>query len=132
MIGPSVPLVVDAGALRRLADRSPRSLILLRTLRERGLWPAQVAAPVLVEALTGDVATDDAVEALLRCCHILDSIAPAVAHRAAWLRTAANRGTATDALIVALAEPGGAVLVAQRPTIEAMALYADGVFVERA
>ena len=54
-----------------------------------------------------------------------------LARRSAWLRTAANRGTVVDAVVVALAEPGGTVLVVNRPTIEAMALFADGVFVER-
>ena len=126
-----IRVVLDVGGLRRLADRSPRSLILLRTLRERGLWPGIVPSAVLAEALTGDAEADRAVEALLRGCEVIEQLDATTARRAAWLRTAANRGTALDAITVALAEPGGAVLVAQRPTIEAMALFADGVFVER-
>ena len=54
-----------------------------------------------------------------------------VARRAAWLRTAAGRGTAADALVVALAEPGGSVLSGGRRDLEALALFADDVFVER-
>jgi len=124
-------LVLDATALRRLADRTPRSLVLLETLRRAQLWPARVPAVVVAEALSGDDETDRAVTELLRCCDVIDRLDERLARRAAWLRTAANRGTVVDALVVALAEPGGAVLVGNRPTIEAMALFADGVFVER-
>jgi hypothetical protein len=124
-------VVLDAGALRTLADGSARSLVLLRTLRERDLWPAAVPSVVATEALTGDAPADRPVEALLRCCDVVERIPLSVARRAAWLRTAANRGTAVDAVTVALAEPGGAVLVRNRPVIEAMALFAEAVFVER-
>ena len=124
-------LVLDAGALRRLADGSPRSAVLLARLRSSGLWPALIPSVVGAEALTGDAASDRPVEALLRCCDVTDHLDEGLARRAAWLRTAANRGTVVDAVVVALAEPGGAVLVVNRPTIEAMALFADGVFVEQ-
>ena len=133
LAGPGGPVgpVLDAGAVRRLADRSARSAALLTALRHRGLWPARVPSVAVAEALTGDVETDRPIEAFLRCCDVIGQIDEQLARRAAWLRTAANRGTITDAVVVALAEPGGAVLVANRPTIEAMALFADGVFVER-
>ncbi len=124
-------VVLDAGGLRRLADRSTRSLAVVRALRERDLWPALVPAPVLVEALTGDRDADRPVEELVACCDVVEQVGGDTARRGAWLRTAANRGTAVDALVVALAEPGGTVLVHHRPTIEALALFANGVFVER-
>lgn len=124
-------VVLDPGGLRRLADRSPRSLVVLRTLRERDLWPAVVPSAAVVEALTGDADADRQLDAFLACCDVIEHLDTATARRAAWLRTAANRGTAVDAIVVALAEPGGSVLVAHRPTVEAMALFADGVFVER-
>jgi len=129
--GAALGPVLDAGAVRRLADRSPRSAVTLAALRDRGLWPARVPSVAVAEALTGDIEADRAVEAFLRCCDVVESIDGALARRAAWLRAAANRGTVADAVIVATAEPGGVVLVANRPTIEAMALFADGVFVER-
>lgn len=124
-------MLLDAAALRRLAERSGAALAQLRALRDAGLWPARVPTFVLADALSGDRDRDVAVEAFLGCCDLIGQIDEATARRAAWLRTAANRGSATDALLVALAEPGGAVLVVNRPTIEAMALFADGVFVER-
>lgn len=128
---PVGPLLLDAAALRRLSERTGAALAVLEELRLAGLWPAKVPTFVLADALTGDVDADRALDSFLCCCDVVDGIAPAVARRAAWLRTAANRGTASDSLLVALAEPGGAVLVVNRPTIEAMALFADGVFVER-
>lgn len=124
-------VVLDPGGLRRLADRSPRSLAVLRTLRERDLWPAVVPSAAVVEALTGDADADRQLDAFLACCDVIEHLDTATARRAVWLRTAANRGTVVDAIVVALAEPGGSVLVAHRPTVEAMALFADGVFVER-
>lgn len=127
----SVRLVLDGSAVRRLADRSARSTTVLRTLRERGLWPAQVPGVVVAEVLTGDADADRPLEAFLACCDVVDTVSAPLARRAAWLRAAANRGSVVDAVVVALAEGGGAVLVAGRPTVEAMALFADGVFVER-
>ena len=127
----SLPLVLDSGALRRLAEPSAGSLVLLRTLRTRGLWPAMVPTVVVAEALTGEAVTDQAVDTFLACCDVRDQVPLALARRAAWLRAAVGRGSTTDALLVAMAEPGGAVLVTNRPTVEAMALFADGVYVER-
>lgn len=128
---PPGALFLDGAALRRLAERSPQALATLEALRAAQLLPVRVPSFVLADALTGDTGQDRLVEAFLPCCEVVDVVPPAVARRAAWLRTAAARGSATDALLVALAEPGGAVLVANRPTVEAMALFADGVFVER-
>ncbi len=126
-----LPLVLDSGALRRLAEPTAASMVLLRTLRNRGLWPALVPTVVVAETLTGDGATDRLVDAFLGCCDVREQVPLALARRAAWLRAAVGRGSSTDALLVAMAEPGGAVLVTNRPTVEAMALFADGVFVER-
>ncbi len=126
-----VRILLDAGAVRRLADGSGRSVALLSTLRQRGLWPAQVPTVVVAEALSGELDADRHVEALLRCCAVVTEIDGSVARRAAWLLAAVNRGSTADALLVALAEPGGAILVANRPSVEAMALFATGVFVER-
>jgi hypothetical protein len=129
---PAPVLVLDAGGLRLLAERSTRALALLRALRERGLWPPRVPAPVLVECLSGDEASDEAMERLLGAVDVVTELPEGLARRAAWLRTAAGRGSSTEALVVALAEPDGAVLTRGNVRIEAMALFADRVFVERA
>jgi hypothetical protein len=42
-------LILDSGGIRALAGQRAR----LVELRRRGLWPPQVPAAVLVEALTG-------------------------------------------------------------------------------
>ena len=125
-------LVVDAGGLRRLAERSRPALALQRALAERQLWPPSVPAVVLPDALSGDAARDAPIDRFLACCDVVEAVPEAVARRAAWLRTAAGRGSAADALVVALAEPGGAVLTGGRRDLEALALFAEGVMVERA
>jgi hypothetical protein len=47
------------------------------------------------------------------------------------LRYAAGRGSAVDAIVVAMAEPGGSVLTGDHGDIAALASHADGVGVER-
>ena len=84
------------------------------------------------DALSGDAARDASIDRFLACCDVVEAVPEAVARRAAWLRTAAGRGSAADALVVALAEPGGAVLTGGRRDLEALALFAEGVMVERA
>lgn len=125
-------LIVDASGLRRLADRSTRALALQRALVARELWPPVVPAVVLADCLSGDAERDAPTDRFLHCCHVVEDVPVTVARRAAWLRTAAGRGSAADALLVALAEPGGAVLTGGRRDIEALALFAEGVMVERA
>ncbi len=126
-------LVLDGLGVRRLADRTPRSLAVLDALLARGMWPAVVPSIVLVDCLSGDRDTDAAIERFLRTCDVRTDVPAAVARRAAWLRTAAGRGSAADAIVVATAEPQGAVLTAgRRVDIEALALFAEQVYVERA
>jgi hypothetical protein len=125
-------LVLDAGGLRRLSERTRAALGLQRALAERKLWPPSVPAVVLPDALSGDEERDSPVDRFLACCDVVEEVREGVARRAAWLRTAAGRGSAADALVVAMAEPGGAVLTGGRRDIEALALFAEGVMVERA
>jgi hypothetical protein len=47
------------------------------------------------------------------------------------LRRLARRGSAVDALVVALAEPGGTVLTSDPGDLDALAQYAHDVIVER-
>ena len=46
-------LVLDSGAVTRLAERSRDALALILALRGEGLWPPMVPAVVLVECLQG-------------------------------------------------------------------------------
>ncbi len=51
------------------------------------------------------------------------------ARRAALLRFRATRGSAVDAVVVALAEHGGSVLTGDPEDLRALAAHADGVTV---
>ncbi|MEY4580767.1 MAG: hypothetical protein RL701_5470 [Pseudomonadota bacterium] len=48
-----------------------------------------------------------------------------------YLRTRARRGSAVDAIVIALAEPGATELTSDREDLEALATHARGVKVER-
>lgn len=94
-------LILDSGGISALAGQRAR----LAELRRRGLWPAQVPAVVLAEALTGDHRRDFHANRLLRACQVRDVTEPQ-AREAARLRTATGRPsaiTATDAIVAAFA-----------------------------
>ena len=95
-------LILDAGGISALVGQRAR----LAELRRRGLWPAQVPAVVLAEALTGDHRRDFHTNRLLRACQIRDVSEP-LARAAAALRTATGRAgtiSATDAIVAAYAD----------------------------
>ena len=95
-------LILDAGGISALVGQRAR----LAELRRRGLWPAQVPAVVLAEALTGDHRRDFHTNRLLRACQIRDVSEP-LARVAAALRTATGRAgtiSATDAIVAAYAD----------------------------
>lgn len=125
-------LVLDASGLSRLAERSLRASALLAALRREEFWPAWVPSPVLVECLTGRVGRDAAVNRLIRTCNVVESIPELLARRAAELRFRARRGSAIDALVVAMAEPDGVVLTSDLGDLRALAANSNGVVVERA
>ena len=52
--------------------------------------------------------------------------------RAGALRALARQGSAVDAIVVALAEPGGAVLTSDLKDLRALATHADAVHIYRA
>ncbi len=85
---------------------------------------------VLVESLQGHVARDANANRFLKICIVESEVTPAIARRAAELRRRARTGSAVDALVVALAEPGGTVLTGDKADIEALAAHARGVSVE--
>ena len=124
-------LVLDSGAVSRLAERSRASAALILALREEGLWPAVVPSAVLVECLQGHAGRDATVNQLLKTCDVVDRIPENVARRAALLRRRARRGSAVDAIVVAIAEPGGTVLTTDPGDLEALAAHAQRVVIER-
>lgn len=124
-------LVLDSGAVTHLAERSSRAFALIALLRDEGLWPPVVSSAVLAECLTGDARRDAGTNRFLKTCDVDELLPEGRARRAAALRTRARRGSAVDALVVALAEPGGRVLTGDPADMRALAAHADGVAVER-
>lgn len=124
-------LVLDSGGVTRLSERGRRTVALILELRELDLWPPKVPSVVLVECLQGHAGRDALANALLKACDIVEEISESVARRAALLRRLAHRGSAVDALVVALAEPGGTVLTSDPRDITALAQFARHVSVER-
>ena len=85
---------------------------------------------MLVECLHGDPGRDALANRLLKSCDVVERVDERVARRAALLRHRAGRGSAVDALVVALAEPGGSVLTADLGDLRALAANAADVAVE--
>lgn len=94
-------LILDSGGVTALAGQRAR----MAELRERAMWPPQVAAVVLTESLTRDHRRDFHENQLLRMCQIRD-VTEHLARDAALLRTRTGRAStisATDAIVAALA-----------------------------
>lgn len=123
-------LVLDSGGLSRLAARTKTSVSLIRALTAQELWPLLVPTMVLVESLHGDAGRDANTNRFLKTCIIESTVSVDVARRAAELRRRARTGSAVDALVVAIAEPGGTVLTGDRAGIEALAAHANRVSVQ--
>jgi hypothetical protein len=85
---------------------------------------------VLVESLQGRAGRDANTNRLLKTCILETQVSQDLARRAAELRRRARRGSAVDAVVVALAEPGGTVLSGDKADVEALAGHAHGVAVE--
>ena len=82
-----------------------------------------------MRGLSGRPHTDAVVNRFLKRCQVVDSPHEALARRAGSLRAWAGRGSAVDAVVVAMAEPGGAVLTGDLRDFNALAAYAQGVSV---
>jgi len=124
-------LVLDSGGVSRLAERTRQAVALILTLREQDLWPPFVPSIVLVECLQGHAGRDAMTNRFLKSCDVVEEIPESLARRAALLRRKARRGSAVDAIVVALAEPDGTVLTSDTGDLRALAQYARGVLVER-
>ena len=124
-------LVLDSGGVSRLAERSRQAAALILALREEGLWPPLVPSVVLVECLEGHAGRDAVENRFLKTCDLAETIPESLARRAALLRRRARRGSAVDALVVALAEPGGTVLTSDPHDLQALASHSERVTVMR-
>jgi hypothetical protein len=72
------------------------------------------------------------VNRFLKTCDIVDVLPEPLARRAGVLRDRAGRGSAVDAVVIAMAEPDGAVLTGDIQDLEALAIHARGVRAHRA
>ena len=124
-------LILDSGGVSRLTRRQSKSASLIATLQSSEFWPLTVPTVVLAESLSGNPRTDVPVSRLLKLCEIDDQVPMPVARRAGELRALAKRGSAVDAIVVALAEPGGSVLTSDLADMRALASYADNVHIYR-
>jgi len=124
-------LVLDSGAVSRLAERSRYAVALIQSLRDEGVWPPVVPSVVLVECLQGHAGRDAIANRFLKTCDIVEEVTEPLARRAAFLRRRAKRGSAVDALVVAIAEPDGTVLTSDPRDLDALVAYAQGVSIER-
>jgi hypothetical protein len=123
-------LVLDSGGFSKLSARTKAALALLGALRTAGLWPAVVPTMVLVESRRGDAGRDANANRFLKTCIVEPEVSSVVARRAAELRCRARAGSAVDALVVAIAEPGGTVLTGDRADLQALAAHAKDVTIE--
>lgn len=124
-------LVLDSGGVTGLSLRRIASTEKVAALQMAGLWPPVVPTVVLTECLSGRQHTDATVNRFLKTCDIVDVLPESLARRAGVLRDRAGRGSAVDALVIAMAEPGGAVLTGDIQDLEALATQARGVRVHR-
>ena len=123
-------LVLDSGGISRLAERSSLAVALIRALRAEGLWPPLVSTVSLVESLTGHSGRDANTNRFLKTCNIAERLSEPAARRAGFLRASARRGSAADAVVVAIAEPGGTVLTSDARDLRAIASRAANVRIE--
>ncbi|MFF1816058.1 hypothetical protein ACFVWG_02090 [Kribbella sp. NPDC058245] len=123
-------LILDSGAVTFLSKPTDLSNAVLAVLSSEFEWPPIVPSLVLVECLTGHAQKDARTNLFLKGCIVKGVLSESTARRAAQLRTAARRGSAVDAALVALAEPGGVVLTGDKHDLTALASNATGVRVE--
>ena len=122
-------LVLDSGGISRLAEQSRGAAALILAFRGADIWPPLVPSVVLVESLHGHVGRDAPTNRFLKTCDIVEEVSESIARRAAHLRTRARRGSAVDAIVIALAEPDGTVLTSDPRDLQALAELSVGVSV---
>ena len=100
-------LVLDSGGVSRLARQRQDSAALIAVFKRDGLWPPLVPSVVLAESTTGRQRHDANIHRFLKTCEITEGLTEHLARRAGAIRALAHRGSAVDAIVVAIAEPGG-------------------------
>ena len=120
-------LVLDSGGVSLLARHSKDATARIRAFLRAGMWPPVVPSVVLVECLQGHAGRDAPTNHFLKTCDVVPDIPESLARRAAQLRRLAKRGSAVDALVVAIAEPDGTALTSDPHDLEALAAHAIGV-----
>jgi hypothetical protein len=124
-------LVLDSGGVTRLARRSQDAAAMIAVFKRDGIWPPVVPSVVLIESLTGRQRADALTNRFLKTCDIIEDLPQHLARRAAALRASARQGSAVDAIVMAMAEPGGTVLSGDVGDLRALASYAQDVEVHR-
>jgi hypothetical protein len=114
-------LVLDSGAVTLLAKGDKRAAAMIRRLLRIEAWPPVIPSAVLVECLTGRADRDARTNQFLKRCQVNENLSTPLARRAATLRRAAGRGSAVDAIVVAIAEPAALVLTSNLDDLTALA-----------
>ena len=114
-----------------MSRRRTGSSSIIDIFKAKHLWPPVIPTVVMAESLSGRPHTDASVNRLLKLCEIDEHVPKPVARRAGELRALAKQGSVVDAIVVALAEPGGAVLTNDLADFRALAAHADNVHVYR-
>ena len=122
-------LGLDSGAVTRLARRDRRRAANVRRSGAGTPQPTVVPAVVLVDCLTGRQRTDAMVNRFLKKCKVTDAPDEKLARRAGTLRARAGQGSVVDTAVVAMAEPGGAVLTHDIEDLQALAAHTRNVSV---
>lgn len=120
---------MDSGAVTALARRGGRLATGAPLTDIHDSLPAIVPSVVLVECLSGRQHTDAVVNHFLKACVVVDGPHEKLARRASVLRGKAGRGSAVDAVVIAMAEPGGIVFTYDIKDLTALATHAHDVSV---
>ena len=120
-------VILDSGAIDRFARPHPDAPAQFAELKNSEFWPPLVPTVVLAECLTGRQQDDARTNRFIKTCDLLEDLPEEIGRRAAELRTQAGRGSAVDAILVALAEPDGIVLTDDNNDIKALASHTRGV-----
>ena len=92
-------LVLDSGAISRLAERTRYAAALISALRDEGLWPPIVPSMVLVECLQGHAGRDALENRFLKTCDMAESVGEALGNRSRSTQRRASGSSAQRKLI---------------------------------
>ncbi len=122
-------LLIDSGAVDRLARGDEQSVADIRKWKREGGWTPVIPTVVLTECVSGTQHKDARANRFIKTCQVLEELPEDTARRAGQLRSQTKRGSAVDAILVALAEHGGVVITEGTRDLEALASNARNVTV---